>query len=82
MVSGRLSFNLEDDYTSLDALDRLGIKHLYTAGLLGTQRKDQNVECWIGPEVLGDLARFFPLGFLTRVFGEISGSRLIFFSLG
>jgi hypothetical protein len=60
MVSGRLSFNLEDDYTSLDALDRLGIKHLYPAGLLGTQRKGQNVECWIGPEVVKDLAGFFP----------------------
>jgi hypothetical protein len=60
MVSGRLSFNLEDDYTNLDALDQLGIKHLYPAGSLETQRKGQNLQCWIGPEVVKDLASFFP----------------------
>jgi hypothetical protein len=60
MVSGRLSFNLGDDYTNFDALDRLSIKNLYPAGLLGTQRKGQNVECWIGPESVKDLASFFP----------------------
>jgi DNA-binding transcriptional ArsR family regulator len=37
------------------------IKELYRAGLIRMQRKGQNVECWIDPEVLRDLARFFSL---------------------
>jgi ArsR family transcriptional regulator len=37
------------------------IKELYRAGLIRMQRKGQNVECWIDPEVLKDLKRFFSL---------------------
>ena len=37
------------------------IKELYRAGLIRMQRKGQKVECWIDPEVLRDLARFFSL---------------------
>jgi len=37
------------------------IKELYRAGLISMQRKGQNVECWIDPEVLKDLKRFFSL---------------------
>ena len=36
------------------------IKELYRAGLIRTKRKGQNVQCWIDPEVLKDLARFLP----------------------
>jgi hypothetical protein len=81
MVSGRLSFNQGDDCTDVDALDRLSIKELYPAGLLRTQQKGQKVQCWIGKSwEIGQ--GIFPPGFLTRIFHEISGSRLIFFSLG
>ena len=35
-------------------------KEFYRAGLVRTQPKGQNVEPWIDPEVLKDLAGFFP----------------------
>jgi DNA-binding transcriptional ArsR family regulator len=54
-------------------------KEFYRAGLVRTQPKGQNVEPWIDPEVLKDLASIFTLSFLTRIFRKISESRLIFF---
>jgi ArsR family transcriptional regulator len=35
------------------------IKELHRAGLIRMERKGQNVECWVDPEVLQDLAGFF-----------------------
>jgi ArsR family transcriptional regulator len=35
------------------------LKELRNAGLLNTERKGQKIECWIDPEVIADLARFF-----------------------
>jgi ArsR family transcriptional regulator len=37
------------------------IKELYRAGLIRMERKGQKVECWIDPNVLQDLVRFFSL---------------------
>ncbi len=35
------------------------MKELRQAGLVQMQRRGQNIECWIEPAVLEDLARFF-----------------------
>lgn len=35
------------------------IKELYRAGLIRIKRQGQNVECWIDPAVLHDVAEFF-----------------------
>ena len=58
MVSGRLSFNLGDDYRDLAALDRLTPHQGVLWGRLNQDEAEgQNVECWIDCEVLKDLAR-------------------------
>ena len=35
------------------------IKELYRAGLIKMQRQGQKIECWIDPQMLMDLNRFF-----------------------
>lgn len=35
------------------------IKELHRAGLIKIERKGQNVECWVDPDTLDALARFF-----------------------
>jgi ArsR family transcriptional regulator len=35
------------------------IKELYRAGLIKMQRQGQKIECWIDPQMLSDLNRFF-----------------------
>ena len=37
------------------------IRELHRAGLIRMERKGQNVECWVDPAVLQDLAGFFSL---------------------
>ena len=83
MVSDRLSFNLGmTPLTLVSPTVSHHIKEFYWAGLVRKQPKGQNMERWIDPEVLKDLASFFTLGFLTKIFQEMSWLRLIFFSPG
>ena len=35
------------------------LKELRQAGLIKTQRRGQNIECWVDPDVLSELAKFF-----------------------
>ncbi|MFQ5469295.1 MAG: ArsR/SmtB family transcription factor [Gammaproteobacteria bacterium] len=35
------------------------LKELYRAGLIQMQRNGKNVECWLEPEVLSQIGRFF-----------------------
>ena len=35
------------------------IKELHRAGLIQTQRRGQNVDCWVDPETLREIAEFF-----------------------
>ncbi len=35
------------------------IKELHRAGLIRMERRGQKIECWVDPEILKDLARFF-----------------------
>lgn len=35
------------------------LKELRNAGIIRTERKGQKVECWIDPEILEELTRFF-----------------------
>ena len=35
------------------------IKELRQAGLIKTQRRGQNIECWVDPKTLSELAKFF-----------------------
>ena len=35
------------------------IKELHRAGLIRMERRGQKIECWVNPEVLKDLSRFF-----------------------
>ena len=37
------------------------LKELHHAGLIAMQRKGKNIECWVEPEVLRELAQFFSL---------------------
>ena len=61
MVSDRLSFNLGmTPLTLVSPTVSHHIKEFYWAGLVRKQPKGQNMERWIDPEVLKDLAGFFP----------------------
>lgn len=35
------------------------IKELRNAGLIRTRREGKNIACWVDPEVIGELQRFF-----------------------
>lgn len=35
------------------------LKELHRAGLVSTERKGKNIECWVEPEVLKELTGFF-----------------------
>jgi len=35
------------------------IKELHRSGLIRVERKGQNVECWVSPEAVNELAAFF-----------------------
>lgn len=35
------------------------LKELRRAGLIKTQRRGRNIECWTDPDVLSELAKFF-----------------------
>ncbi len=37
------------------------LKELFRAGLIQTQRKGKNIECWIEPELLIELSQFFSI---------------------
>lgn len=37
------------------------LKELFRAGLIDTRRNGKNIECWIEPKVLDQLAQFFAL---------------------
>jgi len=35
------------------------LKELHRAGLVKTERRGKNIECWVDPEILQDLSLFF-----------------------
>ena len=35
------------------------LKELNRAGLVSMERRGKNVECWVDPEILGQLSQFF-----------------------
>lgn len=45
------------------------LKELVRAGLISTARRGREVHCWVAPEVLRDLARFFS-GFVASGVGD------------